>query len=493
MDAVSVFSRPPPVPVQAGAWHGHTSVPSSASGSSPRQSSASPSASPAAPDFHHVLASNGTFVPSDQIIAYEYLLSCDAALPSPGAVSPPCSILRKASVSSNPSPSQRQYPVLQEHLRPAPPMSKRLYSYDCSVPSSDTPSPRALQKMIATASSPAHDRQFPTFFACASCNFMYTPNKSAGSVLGLQSTRNNHFNMRHDDCMVIPVNTSDCFDFENCADVGSLDFASCLLPPPMPSSTALAQMLLSPDTTSGNDSSSSSSSSNNSQMFRASDGALVPVHQLGIYECMLVLRAQDRQTYAAAARTPEMSPSSSSMSSGEGFSGCSSPLALVNGICASPPAGQLFFDNLFFPSATSLAAATADAAPAAVTLARRSSTSLVSRKSSSSPVPPSTAAAAGSGRVAECVNCSTRETSVWRKDELGRTICNACGLYKKQRGYDRPAVFPFRKNVVRKRARQPTGSSRKSKQQAQKVENVSTELNSISSADIDGFTNLFSI
>ncbi|KAJ3125606.1 putative electron transfer flavoprotein subunit [Physocladia obscura] len=53
----------------------------------------------------------------------------------------------------------------------------------------------------------------------------------------------------------------------------------------------------------------------------------------------------------------------------------------------------------------------------------------------------------------QCINCGTFETSVWRKDSFGRSICNACGLYKKQRGIDRPAAFPFRKAVVRRRKR----------------------------------------
>ncbi|KAJ3118055.1 putative electron transfer flavoprotein subunit [Physocladia obscura] len=53
----------------------------------------------------------------------------------------------------------------------------------------------------------------------------------------------------------------------------------------------------------------------------------------------------------------------------------------------------------------------------------------------------------------QCINCGTFETSVWRKNSVGQSICNACGLYKKQRGIDRPAAFPFRKAVVRRRKR----------------------------------------
>ncbi|KAJ3211068.1 hypothetical protein HDU82_006795 [Entophlyctis luteolus] len=283
--------------------------------------------------------------------------------------------------------------------------------------------------------------------------------------------------------MVIPVNTSeDCFDFSECLALDTLDLASFLLPPPLPSSTALAQMLLSPDST------TSSATDSNSQMIRASDGALVPVHQLGIYECMLVLRpqsSQNHQPHAVAGTAPAMSPASTTLSS---QGGCASPLALVDGYRADSSPPELSFDNLLFPPSSSPATASIDTTPAACSPPRRTSTPPFSHKSSPSPVP-QTHASLTSGRVAECVNCNTRETSVWRKDEHGRTICNACGLYKKQRGYDRPAVFPFRKNVIRKRTRQPNGSARKSKQQKAEV----CELNLTIGSDIDAFTNIFSL
>ncbi|ORY81354.1 hypothetical protein BCR37DRAFT_348336, partial [Protomyces lactucae-debilis] len=53
--------------------------------------------------------------------------------------------------------------------------------------------------------------------------------------------------------------------------------------------------------------------------------------------------------------------------------------------------------------------------------------------------------------VVSCANCTTTTTPLWRRDESGNTICNACGLYHKLHGVHRPGHM--KKNVIKRRKR----------------------------------------
>jgi GATA-binding protein len=53
--------------------------------------------------------------------------------------------------------------------------------------------------------------------------------------------------------------------------------------------------------------------------------------------------------------------------------------------------------------------------------------------------------------VIACKNCGTTVTPLWRRDEEGYPICNACGLYHKLHGSSRPVQM--KKSTIKRRKR----------------------------------------
>ncbi|KAF7354181.1 Gata zinc finger domain-containing protein [Mycena venus] len=51
----------------------------------------------------------------------------------------------------------------------------------------------------------------------------------------------------------------------------------------------------------------------------------------------------------------------------------------------------------------------------------------------------------------ECSHCHTRKTSVWRRSKTGAKLCNACGVYARLRGRDRP--LSLKRNKIKPRCK----------------------------------------
>ncbi|XP_023314693.1 uncharacterized protein LOC106649701 isoform X2 [Trichogramma pretiosum] len=82
----------------------------------------------------------------------------------------------------------------------------------------------------------------------------------------------------------------------------------------------------------------------------------------------------------------------------------------------------------------------------------------------------SSSTAGGKKIEMSCTNCGTMTTTIWRRNLKGEMVCNACGLYYKLHGINRPVTM--RRDTIHTRRRRPKGEKSNSRQRRRSEANA---------------------
>ncbi|ORY06348.1 hypothetical protein K493DRAFT_274461 [Basidiobolus meristosporus CBS 931.73] len=83
-----------------------------------------------------------------------------------------------------------------------------------------------------------------------------------------------------------------------------------------------------------------------------------------------------------------------------------------------------------------------------------------------------------------CSNCSTTTTPLWRRDDKGNTLCNACGLYLKLHHEMRP--LSMKTDIIKKRQRYDSGQSTATKRSVKKQKPAEPQATPLPTHQISG-------
>ncbi|EAT37835.1 AAEL010222-PA [Aedes aegypti] len=87
----------------------------------------------------------------------------------------------------------------------------------------------------------------------------------------------------------------------------------------------------------------------------------------------------------------------------------------------------------------------------------------------------------------QCSNCNTMNTSLWRRNQVGEPVCNACGLYYKLHNVNRPLAM--KKDNIQSRKRKPKGSKNADGTSSSKSGSSNSNNNNSSNSNNNGSSN----